>query len=172
MSEDRKLLEDENISVEYDIVNGLVCIDKIYLKEAKVVEETLTEYTYEDNDAGITLYYDNMSSEGFDLKIRGKEVYSLDIQRLIVWLSSEYVNYVDIQADNTGLEVSLPDFLENGEVFTKDFLDSFSVDIIDEILKFKNKGAVAYYVDRIYLFRKSGMVEFRKLIHYVNEALI
>lgn len=38
MSENRKLLEDENISVEYDIVNGLVCIDKIYLKEAKMLE--------------------------------------------------------------------------------------------------------------------------------------
>lgn len=35
MSIERKLLEDENISVEYDIVNGLVCIDKIYMKEAK-----------------------------------------------------------------------------------------------------------------------------------------
>lgn len=40
MSENKKLLEDENISVEYDIVNGLVCIDKIYLKEAKEVEVT------------------------------------------------------------------------------------------------------------------------------------
>lgn len=38
MSIERKLLEDENISVEYDIVNGLVCIDKIYMKEAKEVE--------------------------------------------------------------------------------------------------------------------------------------
>lgn len=172
MSENRKLLEDENISVEYDIVNGLVCIDKIYLKEAKEAEETLTEYTYEDTDSGITLYYDNMSSEGFDLKIRGKEVYSLDIQRLIVWLSSEYVNYVGIQADNTGLEVSLPDFLENGEVFTKDFFEGFSSDIVDEIIKFKNMGEVTYYVDSVNRFKRSGIIEFRRLIHYVNEALI
>ena len=47
MSIERKLLEDENISVEYDIVNGLVCIDKIYMKEAKEVEsKPITSYEY------------------------------------------------------------------------------------------------------------------------------
>ena len=174
MSEDRKLLEDENISVEYDIVNGLVCIDKVYLKEAKEAEskEYLTNYKYTDVSEGITLFYSDISKEGFNLKIVGEGVYSLDIQRLIVWLSSEYVNYVDIIDGNTGLEICLEDFLENGESFTKDFFEGFSSDIVDEILKFKNMGEITYCVDSVNRFKRSGMLEFRRLIHYIKEALI
>ena len=173
MSEDRKLLEDENISVEYDIVNGLVCIDKIYLKDSKEAEsnEALTNYKYSDVSEGITLFYSNITKEGFELKIVGEGVYSLDIQRLIVWLSSEYIDYVDIIEGNTSLEICLEDFLESGESFTKDFFEGFSGDIIDEILKFKSMGGVSYYVDSVNRFKRSGMIEFRKLIQYINKAL-
>lgn len=174
MSEDRKLLEDENISVEYDIVNGLVCIDKIYLKEAKEAEsnEPLTNCKVTDAETGITLFYSNISKEGFELKIVGEGIYSLEIQRLLVWLSSEYVDYVDILSDKTGLEISMEDFLENGESFTKDFFEGFSSDVVDEIINIKSKGTIKYYIDSVKRFDKSGMIEFRKLIAYINEALI
>ena len=174
MSENRKLLEDENISVEYDIVNGLVCINKIYLKEAKEVEsnEDLTNYKFTDEVTGITMFYSNISKEGFELKIVGEGIYSLEIQRLLVWLSSEYVDYVDILSDNTGLEISMEYFLENGESFTKEFFKGFSFDIVDEIITLKNKGTIKYYIDSVKRFDKSGMIEFRKLIAYINEALI
>lgn len=73
MSIERKLLEDENISVEYDIVNGLVCIDKIYMKEAKEVEsKPITSYDYVSEVTGTTLRYSDFKKDEFTLKISGE----------------------------------------------------------------------------------------------------
>lgn len=43
---------------------------------------------------------------------------------------------------------------------------------VDEIINIKNKGTIKYYVDSVKRFDRSGMIEFRKLIAYINEALI
>jgi len=101
MSENRKLLEDENISVEYDIVNGLVCIDKIYLKEAKEAEsKPITSYEYVSEVTGTTLRYSDFNHDEFTLKISGKDVFILGVQRLAVFVSEDFVDKVEILEDN------------------------------------------------------------------------
>lgn len=175
MSETRKLLEDENISVEYDIVNGLVCIDKIYLKEAKteeVEDKPLTSYEYPSVVTGITLNYSDFKKDEFTLKISGSNIPTLGVQRLVVWVSEEYIDKVEILEDSTGLHVYLDNFLAEGETFTKEFFDAFSKEILFTIVDVKDLGLIHFCGSMVNQYTVENYDNFKKLIHYINEALI
>lgn len=175
MRENRKLLEDGNISVEYDIVNGLVCIDKIYLKESKVEEvedKPLTSYEYPSVVTGITLNYSDFKKDEFTLKISGADVPTLGIQRLVVWVSEEYIDKVEILEGNTGLRVYLDNFFEDDETFTGEFFEAFSKEILCTIVDVKNEGLVQFCGSMANVYSVESYDTFKKLIHYINEALI
>lgn len=175
MSIERKMLEDENISVEYDIVNGLVCIDKIYLKEAKAVEvenKPLTSYEYPSVVTGLTLSYSDFKKDEFTLKISGSKIPTLGVQCLAVWVSEEYVDRVEVLKDNTGLRVYLDDFLAEGEIFTKEFFDAFSNEILCTLADVRNDGLIDFCGSMANEYSVENYENFKKLIHYINEALI
>ena len=166
MSEDRKLLEDENISVEYDIVNGLVCIDKIYMKEAKEVEsKPITSYDYVSEVTGTTLRYSDFKKDEFTLKISGKDVFILGIQRLAVFVSEDFVDKVEILEDNTGLRVYLDDFLE-------EFFDAFSKEVLCTIVDIQDDGLVDFCAELAYVCKDETHDKFKQLITYIDKALI
>ena len=170
MSETRKLLEDENISVEYDIVNGLVCIDKIYLKEAKteeVEDKPLTSYEYPSVVTGITLNYSDFKKDEFTLKISGA-----DVPTLAVWVSEEFIDKVEVLEDNTGLRVYLDDFLEEGETFTEDFFSGFSKEVLCTLVDVKDLRLIHFCGSMANQYTVENYDNFKKLIHYINEALI
>lgn len=173
MSIERKLLEDENISVEYDIVNGLVCIDKIYLKEAKEGEsKPITSYDYVSEVTGTTLRYSDFKKDEFTLKISGKDVFILGVQRLAVFVSEDFVDKVEILEDNTGLRVYLDDFLEEGETFSEEFFDAFSKEVLCTIVDIQDDGLVDFCADIAYVCKDETHDKFKQLITYIDKALI
>lgn len=173
MSIERKLLEDENISVEYDIVNGLVCIDKIYMKEAKEVEsKPITSYDYVSEVTGTTLRYSDFKKDEFTLKISGKDVFILGIQRLAVFVSEDFVDKVEILEDNTGLRVYLDDFLEEGENFSEEFFDAFSKEVLCTIVDIQDDGLVGFCAELAYVCKDETHDKFKQLITYIDKALI
>lgn len=175
MSDIKKVLEDENIEVEYNIVNGLVCIDKIYLKEAKteeVEDKPLTRYEYPSVVTGLTLSYSDFKKDEFILKISGSNIPTLGVQRLVVWVSEEYIDKVEILEDSTGLHVYLDNFLAEGETFTKEFFDAFSKEILFTIVDVRNDGLIEFCGSIANQYSVENYENFKKLIRYMNEALI
>lgn len=173
MSIERKLLEDENISVEYDIVNGLVCIDKIYMKEAKEVKsKPITSYEYVSEVMGATLRYSDFKKDEFTLKISGKDVFILGVQRLAVFVSEDFVDKVEILEDNTGLRVYLDDFLEEGETFSEEFFDAFSKEVLCTIVDIQDDGLVDFCAELAYVCKDETHDKFKQLITYIDKALI
>lgn len=171
------LIGDEKIGLEYEIINDVISIRRVYVKDAKVnkVEDKplpLTRYEYFSEVTGVYLIYSNFKKDEFNLKISGSGMPTLGIQRLAVWVSEEYVDRVDILEYSTGLRVYLDDFLEEGEYFTKEFFDAFSKEILCTIVDIQEDGLVKFSADMAEQFREETPDRFKQLITYIDKALI
>lgn len=170
------LIEDEKIGLEYEIINDVISIRRVYVKDNVKVEEVedkpITSYEYVSEVTGTTLRYSDFKHDEFTLKISGKDVFILGVQRLVVWVTEEYVDKVEILEDNTGLRVYLDDFLEKDECFTKEFFDAFSREIIDTLNDVKNDGLVEFCGSMANMFTIESYDRFKQLITYIDKALI
>lgn len=170
------LIEDEKIGLEYEIINDVISIRRVYVKDNVKVEEVenkpLTNYEYVSEVTGVTLRYSDFKRDEFTLKISGKDVFILGVQRLAVWVSEEYVDRVDILEYSTGLRVYLDDFLEEGEYFTKEFFEAFSKEILCTFVDIQEDGLVKFSADIAEQFREETPARFKQLITYIDKALI
>lgn len=175
------LIEDEKIGLEYEIINDVISIRRVYVKDNAKVEEVedkpLTRYEYvssyeRDAIQGIILKYSDFAKDEFTLKISGADIPNLNIQKLVVWVSEEYVDKVEVLEDNTGLRVYLDDFLEKDECFTKEFFDAFSKDIIDTLKDIKEDGLIDFCAEIAYVCKDETYDKFKQLITYIDKALI
>ena len=175
-------IEDEKIGLEYEIINDVISIRRVYVKDAKVKEDNKPligfgsfEYVsnYErDHIQGITLKYSDFAKDEFTLKIIGADIPNLNIQRLVVWVSEDFVDKVEVLEDNTGLRVYLDDFLEKGEGFTVEFFEAFSVEILGTLKDIKEDGLVEFCGSMANMFTVENYDNFKKLISYIDKALI
>lgn len=175
------LIEDEKIGLEYEIINDVISIRRVYVKDAKVKEDKplirFGSFEYVSNykrDAiqGITLKYSDFAKDEFTLKISGSDIPNLNIQRLAVWLSEDFVSKVEVLEDNTGLRVYLDDFLEEGEGFTTEFFEALSVEILGTLKDIKEDGLVEFCGSMANMFTVENYDNFKQLITYIDKALI
>lgn len=170
------LIEDEKIGLEYEIINDVISIRRVYVKDNARVEEVedkpLTSYEYVSEVTGATLIYSDFKKDEFTLKIRGKGLFSLGVQRLAVFVSEDFVDKVEILEDNTGLRVYLDDFLEEGETFSKEFFDAFSKEVLCTIVDIQDGGLVDFCADIAYVCKGETHDKFKQLITYIDKALI
>lgn len=176
-----ELIEDEKIGLEYEIINDVVSIRRVYVKDnAKVEEEEdkpLTSYEYVSNYeydciSGVVLNYSDFSKNEFTLKISGADIPTLEIQRLVVLVSDEFIDKVAILSDNTGLRVFLDDSLEEVATFSKEFFDAFSKEVTTTIKEVKTDGLIDFCSDIVYVSRDETPKKFKQLITYIDKALI
>ena len=170
------LIEDEKIGLEYEIINDVISIRRVYVKDNVKVEEVenkpLTSYEYISEVMGTTLRYSDFKKDEFTLKISGKDVFILGIQRLVVLVSEDFVDKVEILEDNTGLRVYLDDFLEEGETFSKEFFDAFSKEVLCTIVDVQDEGLVKFCAEIVYVCKDETHDKFKQLITYIDKALI
>ena len=176
------LIEDEKIGLEYEIINDVISIRRVYVKDSVKVEDKpfinrFGKYEYvsnyeRDSISGVILEYSDFKKDEFTLKISGADIPNLNIQKLLVWVSDEYVDKVEILEDNTGLRVYLDDFLEEGETFSLDFFEAFSREILRTILDVKNDGLVDFCGSMANMFTVESYDRFKQLITYIDKALI
>lgn len=184
MSENRKKLEDENVYVEYDIINGLVCINKIYLKEAKEAEgnernlKIGERFTYQVCEKGIEFVFKPVAESSFCLYVvvnENKEnhmrVPKLDVLRLIVWHSFEEFEAVELTEAKDGLLVTLTDNFfdrKSREYFTPQFMMYLGNAIKEELEHYFSSGGYSgKYFDEV-------LEEFKNTpdISYVADMLV
>ena len=170
------LIEDEKIGLEYEIINDVISIRRVYVKDNVKVEEVenkpLTSYEYVSGVTGVTLSYSDFKKDEFTLKISGKDVFILGVQRLAVFLSEDFVDKVEILEDNTGLHVYLDDFLAEGETFSKEFFDAFSKEVLCTIVDIQEDGLVAFCAEIAYVCKDETYDKFKQLVTYIDKALI
>ena len=170
------LIEDEKIGLEYEIINDVISIRRVYVKDNVKVEEVegkpLTSYEYVSEVAGTTLSYSDFKKDEFTLKISGKDMFILGVQRLVVLVSEDFVDKVEILEDNTGLRVYLDDFLEEGETFSKEFFDAFSKEVLCTIVDVQDEGLVKFCAEIVYVCKDETHDKFKQLITYIDKALI
>ena len=170
------LIEDEKIGLEYEIINDVISIRRVYVKDNVKVEEVenkpLTSYKYVSEVMGATLRYSDFKKDEFTLKISGEDVFILGVQRLAVFVSEDFVDKVEILEDNTGLRVYLDDFLEEGETFSEEFFDAFSKEVLCTIVDIQDDGLVDFCAEIAYVCKYETHDRFKQLIAYINEALI
>jgi hypothetical protein len=174
MSETRKLLEDENISVEYAIINGLVCINKIYLKEAKTEEAKIKTYkeviplnvgdTYHyTNDDGfeyglpdLEIDYTILSEYSFICKIKSVgiidfvDISDKNLLAFMLWFSLDFIEDVTINA-NEDLEVVISTNFkkERNLKLDRELFNSISAQLIDEMERYSEKKDNKEYITEI-----------------------
>lgn len=170
------LIEDEKIGLEYEIINDVISIRRVYVKDNVKVKEVenkpLRSYEYISTVTGITLNYSDFKKDEFTLKLSGEDIPTLGVLRLVVYASKECVDRVEILEDNTGLHVYLDNFLEEGETFTKEFFEAFSKEILCTILDIKNEGLVEFCGSIANAYTVESYDDFKKVIQYIDKALI
>ena len=168
------LIEDEKIGLEYEIINDVISIRRVYVKDAKVkeVEDKPSIYMYISEITGTTFKYSDFKHDEFTLKINGEGIPKLNIQRLAVWVSEEYVDRVEILEDNTGLRVYLEDFLGEGECFTKEFFEAFSKEVLCTFVDIQEEGLIKFCGDMSSMSTQETYDRFKQLISYIDKALI
>lgn len=171
-------IEDDKIGLEYEIINDVISIRRVYVKDAKVVEveevedKPITSYEYVSEVMGTTLRYSDFKHDEFTLKISGKDIFILGIQRLVVSVCEEYVDKVEILEDNTGLRVYLDNFLAKGETFSKEFFDNFSKEVLCTLVDVEDEGLVKFCAEIAYVSKDETPDRFKRLITYIDKALI
>lgn len=171
------LIEDEKIGLEYEIINDVISIRRVYVKDNMKVEEVedkpITSYEYVSEVTGETLRYSDFKNDEFTLKIRGRGAFTfLGVQRLAVFVSEDFVDKVEILEDNTGLRVYLDDFLEEGETFSEEFFYAFSKEVLRTLVDIKDVGLVAFCAEIAYVCKNETHNKFKQLITYIDKALI
>lgn len=167
------LIEDEKIGLEYEIINNVISIRRVYVKDnVKVEDKPLTSYEYVSEVMGATLIYSDFKHDEFTLKIRGEDIPTLDVQRLVVLVSEDYVGTVELLKDDIGLHVYLDDFLEEGECFTKEFFDNFSKEVLCTLVDVQDDGLVKFCAEITYMSKDETPDRFKHLINCIDKALI
>lgn len=170
------IIEDEKIGLEYEIINDVISIRRVYVKDNVKVEEVedkpLTSYEYVSGVMGATLRYSDFKHDEFTLKIRGEDIPTLEVQRLVVLVSEDYVGTVELLKDNTGLHVYLDNFLAEGECFNKEFFDNFSKEVLCTLVDVQDDGLVKFCAEITYMSKDETPDRFKHLINCIDKALI
>lgn len=171
------LIEDEKIGLEYEIINDVISIRRVYVKDSvkvgEVEDKPITSYEYVSEVTGTTfIRYSDFKHDEFTLKISGKDMFILGVQRLAVFVSEDFVDKVEILEDNTGLRVYLDDFLEEGETFSKEFFDAFSKEVLCTMVDIQDSGLVDFCAEIAYACKDEAHDKFKQLITYIDKALI